>query len=109
MPEVFGLKKNLILLNSSKILKIKKKSYKSVRTGPLGQTINNQKLTNKNFEIVSKNKKISNRENEDILFAFKVVKHLKSNAIVIVKNKQTLGIGAGQIQIRCNQNCCNEI
>ena len=95
--EVFGLKKNLILLNSSKILKIKKKSYKSVRTGTLGQTINNQKLTNKNFEIVSRNKKISNRENEDILFAFRVVKHLKSNAIVIVKNKQTLGIGAGQM------------
>jgi len=31
------------------------------------------------------------------LFGFKVVKHIKSNAIVLVKNKQTIGIGAGQM------------
>ena len=31
------------------------------------------------------------------MFGFKVVKHIKSNAIVLVKNKQTLGIGAGQM------------
>ena len=37
------------------------------------------------------------REIDDVLFAFKVVKHLKSNAIVLVKNKQTIGIGAGQM------------
>ena len=37
------------------------------------------------------------KEFEDIVFAFKVVKHTKSNAIVLVKNKQTLGIGAGQM------------
>ena len=33
---------------------------------------------------------------EDILFAIKVAKHLKSNAIVLSSNKQTLGIGNGQ-------------
>jgi len=32
-----------------------------------------------------------------LLFAWKVVKHVKSNAIVIAKNKQTLGIGTGQM------------
>ena len=31
------------------------------------------------------------------MFSFKVVKHIKSNAIVLVKNKQTVGIGAGQM------------
>ena len=31
------------------------------------------------------------------LFSFKVVKHIKINAIVLVKNKQTVGIGAGQM------------
>ena len=36
--------------------------------------------------------KISKQEHEDVLFAFKVVKHIKSNAIVLVKNKQTIGI-----------------
>ncbi|MEJ5173517.1 MAG: bifunctional phosphoribosylaminoimidazolecarboxamide formyltransferase/IMP cyclohydrolase [Hydrogenothermaceae bacterium] len=33
---------------------------------------------------------------EDMVFAYKVVKHLKSNAVVIVKDKMTLGIGPGQ-------------
>ena len=33
---------------------------------------------------------------EDILFSIKVAKHLKSNAIVLSSNKQTLGIGNGQ-------------
>ena len=32
-----------------------------------------------------------------MLFAFKVCKHVKSNAIVLVRNKQTIGIGAGQM------------
>lgn len=34
---------------------------------------------------------------EELLFAWKVVKHLKSNAIVLTKGKQTIGIGAGQM------------
>ena len=33
----------------------------------------------------------------DLLFALKVAKHVKSNAIVLANNKQTLGIGAGQM------------
>lgn len=36
-------------------------------------------------------------EQRDLLFAQRVVKHVKSNAIVIVKNEATLGIGAGQM------------
>ena len=35
-------------------------------------------------------------ETEDLLFANKMVKHLKSNAIALVKNKQLIGIGTGQ-------------
>ena len=34
---------------------------------------------------------------EDLIFAFKVCKHVKSNAVVLVNNKQTVGIGAGQM------------
>lgn len=37
------------------------------------------------------------QEMKDLLFALKVVKHVKSNAIVIAKRQQTLGIGAGQM------------
>ena len=36
------------------------------------------------------------KQTEDLLFANKVVKHLKSNAIALVKNKQLIGMGAGQ-------------
>lgn len=36
-------------------------------------------------------------EQTDLLFAWKAVKHVKSNAIVLAKNKQTIGIGAGQM------------
>ena len=41
-------------------------------------------------------KKPSNKELKDIEFAFNVCKYIKSNAIVIVKDKATIGIGAGQ-------------
>ena len=34
---------------------------------------------------------------EDLIFAWKVAKHTKSNAIVFAKNKTTLGVGAGQM------------
>ena len=42
-------------------------------------------------------KKSNARTLEDLIFALKITKHVKSNAIVLVKNKQTLGIGAGQM------------
>src|SRR5690625_3768802 len=37
------------------------------------------------------------QEQADLLFAWKAVKHVKSNAIVLAKDKQTTGIGAGQM------------
>ncbi|MFD2045198.1 bifunctional phosphoribosylaminoimidazolecarboxamide formyltransferase/IMP cyclohydrolase [Ornithinibacillus salinisoli] len=39
----------------------------------------------------------SEQELEDLLFAWKAVKHVKSNAIVLAKDKQTIGVGAGQM------------
>ncbi len=95
--KILSERKNLILINSNKIPKTKKETSRSVRMGSLIQQNSNLKLSKKNFNIVSINNKLSKRENEDVLFAFKVVKHIKSNAIVLVKNKQTVGIGAGQM------------
>ena len=40
------------------------------------------------------NKKASNKQIEDIIFALKICKHVKSNAIVLAKNKQTIAIGS---------------
>lgn len=53
-------------------------------------------ITEKDIKIVSK-KQPDNAQIEDLLFAWKVAKFVKSNAIVYVKNKQTIGIGAGQM------------
>jgi len=47
------------------------------------------------WDIVSR-KIPTERENEDLLFAWKVVKHVKSNAVVIAKDNATVGIGVGQ-------------
>ena len=41
--------------------------------------------------------KPSDKDVEDLIFAMKVAKHAKSNAIVLAKNKMTLGVGAGQM------------
>jgi len=48
-----------------------------------------------NLKFVTKNKP-TNSELNEILFAFKICKFVKSNAIVIVKDSSTIGIGAGQ-------------
>ena len=94
---VFKRKKNLIIINSKNIANKDKVSTRSVRGGYLFQENDREVINNKIFSIVSKNKKISKKEQDDIKFAFKIVKHMKSNAIVLVKNKQTIGIGAGQM------------
>lgn len=47
------------------------------------------------LKVVTKTKP-TEKQLEDMIFAYKVVKHLKSNAVVIVKDKMTIGIGPGQ-------------
>jgi phosphoribosylaminoimidazolecarboxamide formyltransferase / IMP cyclohydrolase len=94
--EVLKIKKNLIIIDSSKLKKDKGHSSKSVNSGTLYQEINNFKILKKNIQLVTK-KSVSNKILEDLIFAFKVAKHVKSNAIVLANNKQTLGIGAGQM------------
>ena len=42
-------------------------------------------------------KKPNKKEYRDLIFAFKVAKHVKSNAIIYAKNNATVGIGAGQM------------
>jgi len=61
----------------------------------------NQKTDNADFSTMDLKTvteiKPSKNELEDLIFAIKVAKHVKSNAIVIAKNQMTLGIGAGQM------------
>ncbi len=69
---------------------------KTVSGGFLIQTYDNGFLKNDSLEIVSK-RKPTLKEKEDLIFAWKVAKHTKSNAIIYAKNKTTTGIGAGQM------------
>jgi len=89
-------KKNLILINKTKLLLNKKDDIKSVMNGYLVQEKNIIKIKKNNLKCVS-NIKINSKKIDDLLFALKVCKHVKSNAIVLVNNKQTIGIGAGQM------------
>ncbi|MCH8567092.1 MAG: bifunctional phosphoribosylaminoimidazolecarboxamide formyltransferase/IMP cyclohydrolase [Balneolales bacterium] len=70
-------------------------SYRSVFGGLLVQQPDHLNPVPDHFQIVTR-KKPTQSELDDMLFAWKVVKRVNSNAIVFVKNRQTLGIGCGQ-------------
>jgi len=59
------------------------------------QSPDNKIFTKKNIKIVSK-KKPNKKILDNLIFAFNVCKHVKSNAIVLTKNNTTIGIGSGQ-------------
>ncbi|MBS0290440.1 MAG: bifunctional phosphoribosylaminoimidazolecarboxamide formyltransferase/IMP cyclohydrolase [Proteobacteria bacterium] len=67
---------------------------KSVSGGILIQTKNI--LQTLSYEVVSKQEP-TQTQLQDLLFSWQVVNHVKSNAIVFAKDRQTLGIGAGQM------------
>ena len=87
-------KKKLILLKNPNIKK-KQIEYKSTLFGEICQTIDLEPINKKFLKLVSM--KIGSKNTiDDLIFSLKVAKHLKSNAIVLSKNKQTLGLGLGQ-------------
>ena len=94
--EELKIKERLIVIDSSKLSPKPKLNFKSINSGNLYQELNSFKISKSKIKLVSE-KKASNKTVEDMLFAYKVAKHVKSNAIVLANNKQTLGIGAGQM------------
>ncbi len=95
--EYLSTKKNLRLLQvNMDYTPEKKKQYISVNGGLLVQNLDLE--TN---EILASmcvtNAQPSESELRDLNFAWRIVKHVKSNAIVVVKNGMTYGVGAGQM------------
>ena len=88
-------KKNMRLIDISKIKESKSSSLRFLGNSFLLQDKDNYILDRKKLKFVTKNKP-SKKELKEIEFAFKICKFVKSNAIVIVKNFSTIGIGAGQ-------------
>jgi len=71
------------------------KQFRSIFGGTLVQDQDNKAIDEASFQVVTK-RKPSQKEMQDMLFAWKIVRHVKSNAIVFAKDEQTLGIGSGQ-------------
>ena len=92
--KILSKKKNVILLKINKF-RIPKEEFRSTSFGTIYQNTNSNKI-NKNFFKLVAHKSVSKKILDDLIFSAKVAKHLKSNAIVLSKNKQTIGLGCGQ-------------
>ncbi len=88
-------KKNLSLIDGKKYSSEEILKFVSFNQDILVQTEDLNKFTNKNFKVVSKRKPTS-QQLKDLIFAFNVCRHVKSNAIVLASNQSTVGIGSGQ-------------
>jgi phosphoribosylaminoimidazolecarboxamide formyltransferase/IMP cyclohydrolase len=70
--------------------------YKRVNGGLLIQDRDNGMISHQDLKVVTE-RIPSDAEMSDMLFAWKVAKMVKSNAIIYAKNNQTIGVGAGQM------------
>ncbi len=95
---VLAEKANLRVLQCGEFSYVNKSvlEFKKVSGGLLVQEQDSGKISDMDLKIVSK-RSPNERELRDMLFAWKVAKFVKSNAIVYAKNAQTIGIGAGQM------------
>jgi phosphoribosylaminoimidazolecarboxamide formyltransferase / IMP cyclohydrolase len=91
-------KKNLRLLLAGGLPDPKAQglSFRSLSGGFLVQARDNEVVSDLDLKVVTK-KKPTNEQFADLVFAFTVAKHVKSNAIVYAKVGATVGIGAGQM------------
>ncbi|KHO46620.1 MAG: phosphoribosylaminoimidazolecarboxamide formyltransferase, phosphoribosylaminoimidazolecarboxamide formyltransferase / IMP cyclohydrolase [archaeon GW2011_AR3] len=95
--ELLKTKKNLRLLETGKIgERAPQMEMRTVTGGLLVQSRDFPKLDNRTFKAVTR-KTPSPGELEDMIFAIRVALHVKSNSVVFVKDKVTVGIGAGQM------------
>lgn len=104
--EILKKKKNVrVLLLPEISVKQPENSYdiKKINGGIIVQTIDSKIYDD--YEVVT-NRKPTEKELEDLLFAWKVVKYVKSNGIAVAKDKQTVGIGPGQVnRIWASKQC----
>jgi phosphoribosylaminoimidazolecarboxamide formyltransferase/IMP cyclohydrolase len=94
--EIFKQKKNLRVLRVEKSKNENSLEYKQISGGFLVQNLDGLTVTAKDLKIVSE-KQPTDAEIRALLFAWKVCKHVKSNAIVLANESQTVGVGAGQM------------
>ena len=95
--EILSSKKNLRVLETGNLEHYHRNpTLRSLDKGWLLQESDEAMIDISDCKIVTE-RKPSSTELESLYFAWKIVKHVKSNAIVFAKNKNTVGIGAGQM------------
>ena len=96
--QIMAKKPNLRLLLTGGMGQTKASSlkFKSIAGGMLVQSEDNGVISEADLKLVTKVKPTA-AQIQDMLFAWKVAKHVKSNAIIYVRDKATVGIGAGQM------------
>ena len=92
---ILKTKKNRIILKLNNTNNISKTTYRSVLNGLISQERDSVIDSEEILEKIT-NTKPTKEQVSDLLFASTICKHTKSNAIVLVKNKQLIGIGCGQ-------------
>jgi phosphoribosylaminoimidazolecarboxamide formyltransferase / IMP cyclohydrolase len=94
--DILRQKKNLRVLRGWPDPRPKTVEYRLISGGMLVQTRDIHRLKRDDLKVVTA-RTPSDREIDDLLFAWSVCKHTKSNAIVYGRDKQTVGVGAGQM------------
>jgi len=95
---IFAAKKNLRLLTTGSLPDISEggRTWRKVSGGYLVQDRDNGHLSMKDLKVVTK-RAPTEAELTDLMFAWRIAKHVKSNAIIYVKDGATVGVGAGQM------------
>lgn len=95
--EIFSKKKNLRVLEVGNIQSREQLlEIRNVVGGVIVQETDTSILSEDNLQVVTENKP-SDNDMKTMLFGWKVLKHVKSNGILIVKDNTTVGVGAGQV------------
>lgn len=95
---ILAKKKNLRVIEFPPIASLDKrrKEFRSLLGAMLVQDAEVKGVTQDDLTVATR-RSPSQRETEDLLFAWRVISHAKSNAILIAKNQATVGLGAGQV------------
>ncbi len=94
--EVLKSKKNLRVLKAAERTSREGVEYKQISGGMLVQTRDSHILKPEDLKVVT-TREPTDEEIRDLMFAWTVCKHTKSNAIVYARDEQTVGVGAGQM------------
>jgi len=94
--EILKTKKNLRVLRARERKNREGVEYKQISGGMLVQTRDTHQLKREDLTVVTKREPTED-EIRDLMFAWTVCKHTKSNAIVYARDEQTVGVGAGQM------------